>query len=341
VQKENPKGVALQLRVPEKAIARLEPHDGEVQGLVFSPDNKKVASFYRRKPTRLWDAGTGKLIRELEFALALEQRFDLGYLGRGKILAATFRHMPTQNELFQISEAGQWENIGQDQPEMTWYPNCMPDDDSVPVVYYQTKKAFIGFWAISKRFVSRSFEANGNAAVDLVLSSDRKKIAALVNDFDNELCIIVYDVATGRKLRRLPAPPTFGWPRFAFSANDKSLITGPHSVQPGTPSFFEHWDLTADNARVIVQCENEYIPRNRKRLTAFHFLGERLAAFGRDSTIHLVDPSNGKDIGKLKGHEEDITCLAVSLDKRYLASGGDDKYVLIWDLEALGQARNR
>ncbi|MBB5119965.1 hypothetical protein AF335_23015 [Streptomyces eurocidicus] len=41
-----------------------------------------------------------------------------------------------------------------------------------------------------------------------------------------------------------------------------------------------------------------------------------------------------RPVGELKGHERDIVCLAVSRDGRFLATGGYDKNVKLWDLTA-------
>lgn len=54
-------------------------------------------------------------------------------------------------------------------------------------------------------------------------------------------------------------------------------------------------------------------------------------------TFHKSRPDKGKgksrDTGELQGHSDEIWALAISPDGKYLASGGKDKRVGVWDVE--------
>ena len=69
-----------------------------------------------------------------------------------------------------------------------------------------------------------------------------------------------------------------------------------------------------------------------------HFLacGTVRASGGRPSLINILDRQNGYETS-LRGHIEDIFCLAFSDDGKYLASGGNDRLIRIWPTNSAGK----
>ncbi len=59
---------------------------------------------------------------------------------------------------------------------------------------------------------------------------------------------------------------------------------------------------------------------------------DRLAALAVGKTVYLIDPMTGKTLREFQGHLQNITCLAFSADRRFLATGSFDTTILIWDL---------
>ena len=53
----------------------------------------------------------------------------------------------------------------------------------------------------------------------------------------------------------------------------------------------------------------------------------------RRQTLAVWDLETGAQIHRLTGHEDAVSCVAVSPDGRHIVSGSDDKTVAVWDLE--------
>lgn len=63
--------------------------------------------------------------------------------------------------------------------------------------------------------------------------------------------------------------------------------------------------------------------------------GKRLYSSSEDKTIVVWDYSKRTLIQKLKGHSGIINCLSLSSNGDYLASGGTDNTVHIWECKQL------
>jgi RNA polymerase sigma factor (sigma-70 family) len=175
----------------------------------------------------------------------------------------------------------------------------------------------------------------------------------------NDGTIRLWDVATGRELRRLTGQP-YAWVKsVAFTSDGKRLFSG-HA------DGFREWDLgsgkcvfemrqnigpylaLAGKERVLaagggaaivlwdrgMRSVQQLIDLRRAQLTGVALTsdGKVLASAEQDGLVRLWDPANGKELQTLKGHSEQVDCVAFAPDGKTVASAGHDRTVRLWDV---------
>jgi tricorn protease-like protein len=116
---------------------------------------------------------------------------------------------------------------------------------------------------------------------------------------------------------------SFAHPRLvraiAFAPDNKTIATGCQDE-----AMLRLWDVAAGKGREVAT------PGGASFLV-FSSDGKMLAAGGLDNNVYLLDPSTGKEIRRLTGHEKVVTCAAFSPDNKTLATGSQDFTVRFWD----------
>jgi len=138
--------------------------------------------------------------------------------------------------------------------------------------------------------------------------------------FPADPTIRLWDVATGRAIRRLDTPrsaPTC----FAFTRDGRTLATG---NQDGTISF---WESVSGKERFHFKTGQA----GQARSLAYSPDGKALIAAGQGHTIGVWDAITGKELKQLEGHQSMVVALAFAGDGKTFVSGSMDATALVWD----------
>src|SRR5581483_48778 len=156
--------------------------------------------------------------------------------------------------------------------------------------------------------------------------------------------ILLWDVASGKELRRILTAYMHDLHSLAWSPDGKMLAAAGARVFDNTPGLFDTvslWDPATGKLlrEWRLQHSKDRPFGHRVIRVAFSPDGTLLAAVDGDNTIVVWDAATGMMRARLPGHRTTVTALAFSPDGRMLASGGVDRTVRLWELSSWKERR--
>ena len=134
----------------------------------------------------------------------------------------------------------------------------------------------------------------------------------------------IWDTATGSPLHILSGH-SFSARALAFSSDGSILATG------ADDRTIRLWDVhTGAAIRTI-----SGLPRDMFELV-FDPSGRILYGVGRGPELVVVDTETGGHLATFVRHEKSVFRVALAPDGRRIATGGEDRWINVWDLEHLG-----
>jgi RNA polymerase sigma factor (sigma-70 family) len=190
----------------------------------------------------------------------------------------------------------------------------------------------VQLWDIPGRRELRKLESPEGGAGSMAFSPDGKTLATAVRSVSRVPPIRLWDVATGKLLRRLDGPR---WNcQIAFSPDGKYLAAG------GTDDHGKLLVRPIDGQSVWLW---ETAGWERHKYLCGHTRGVMALAFSRDSKrlatgglegddkVRVWDVETVKLLHCFQGHHSCVYSLAFSPDSKVLASGAGDSTILLWD----------
>jgi WD40 repeat protein len=308
-----------------KSVPADEGHQAAVWTASFFPDGRTLASGARDATVRLWDSGTGKLLRTLAGRFDTDEHVSQLAVSRdGTIVAARLGRTlyaweaATGKELFAVTRPGDWIRSLAFAPDGKTLATGSGIDDKL-----------IRFWEARTGAELRSFGDQRGGMSALAFSPDGRWLVSVGGDAEAG-SVYVWEAATGKQLhslrvRRAGVTPIVGLPpphvtSAAFAPRGDLLATGGWGMQ------VRLWDPATGKELMQLKTENGDVAA-----VAFSPDGQMLATVGDTGSVELWETATGQRRQAWAAHPGRCEAVAFAPDGRRLATAGFDTTVLIWD----------
>ncbi|HKI30698.1 MAG TPA: hypothetical protein VKA46_02315 [Gemmataceae bacterium] len=285
-----PDGKALAL-IEDWAVRALDAEDGKelrwfgghtapIAALTFAPDNKHMATVAGDRAARVWDLATGKTIAKLPLPLGGGR--ELAYAADGKTLAVLCNDRSVR--LFDVAAAKQISQIDIGAGGVG-LPTFALSNDGKSLYVSSGESILRGYdTGTGKELFPVTGHAGGVQA--LVWSPDGKRLAT---SGVTDRSIIVWDAATGKILRQLPALDMFASTLMQFAPDGKTLLSY------GFDRTVRTWDV-AEGKEL-----NSFVSSPLQPISfAFSPDGKLFAVTAADRHIRVWDVAAEKELHRLE-----------------------------------------
>ena len=292
-----------------KQIKTLTGHKGEINGIVFSPNSKTIATASDDKTIRLWNARTGKNLKILTGHTELVNIIE--FSPDGKIIASGSKdktiklwNVQTGKLIHTFTELQRPFAFSQDGKSLIGINETKSNTQGV--------KRLVQMWDTSTGQLIKTLSWN-NIVYSLSYSPDGNKIAA--GGYDGT--IRLWDATTGESIKTFRTHTEAVY-IVQFSPDGNKIATA------SWDNTMQWWDInTTENLKTFSgykggQPRMQYSPDGK------------ILAINWHTEVWLQEAFTGRQLTTLKGHKEYVTCIAFSQDGNLIATGSKDKTVRLW-----------
>jgi WD40 repeat protein len=315
-----------------RELRRFQGHESLVEGVAFSPDNQYALSCSWDGTLRWWDVATGKELRRFVGKVGPLHCVALSPDGRRAVSGG-------QDGCVRLWDVASGKEVRPvTGPTGLAYQVAFSPDGSHLLAAGVDQ--IVRLWDIGLRKEPRRFEGHTDPVISVALSPDgRRALSAScthlpfvpqpANSDRTTGPWRLWDVPTGKEIRRFSGPSTLGAGSAAFSPDGRRALTSCRSQ-------LLLWDV--DSGHQLGTLPGH--PGSAVVSVAFSPDGRRALSAGGDGTVRLWQVDISQELRCFRGHTGSTTSVAFSPDGRHGVSGGYDGTVRLWDLDA-DQSRGR
>ncbi len=299
----------------------LRGHRAPVLSVSFSADSRLLASASDDGTIRLWDMSSDQTLYTLGDQKQPVRSVAFRPVGEDYLLASGGDDGAVRLWAWSNLQAAPTPTILRQSDQPIEAVTFAPDGTLLAIA---TGKS-VEVWEPGERRLRYTFSGHTDTVYALAFSHDGLKLAST----DNVNDLRIWDVATGQPLDTpMPQEDIYnrqGWRHtVTFGLDDQYIFTG-----YGTLLGYE----------AIANIESNSIQRGSMiehnsflRGIAFNAEGSRLATASEDGRVgYCYKPYSCKSTIFLQGHNSPVNTVSFSPDNHWLASGGDDGNVLLWN----------
>ncbi|MBC1221117.1 WD40 repeat domain-containing protein, partial [Nostoc sp. UCD120] len=289
-------------------VNTLEGHSSGVISVAFSPNRPQLASASYDKTIKIWDVGSGKLIKTLTGHS--ESVYSVVYSPNGQQLASASTDKTIK--IWDVSSAKLLKTLTGHSREVisvVYSPNGQQlasagDDNTIKI------------WDVSSGKLLKTLTGNSSEVVSVVYSPNGQQLASASYD----KTIKIWDVSSGKLLKTLTG----------HSSEVSSVVYSPNGQQLASASYdktIKIWDVSSGKLLKPLTGHSSEV-----NSVAYSPNGQQLASASADKTIKIWDVSRGKLLQTLTGHSNAVSSVVYSPNGQQLASASLDNTIKIWDV---------
>ncbi|MEH2387943.1 MAG: serine/threonine-protein kinase [Nostoc sp.] len=321
-----------------QCVQTLKGHSSMVQAIAISSDGQFIASGSNDKTIKLWQVGTGKLVRQLG-------RWSSGHSNMVHSVAFS----PISPNLYYqeksgksagiadrnwgILASGSWDNTiklwdvntGKEIRTLIGHANWVNSVAFSPdgkFLASGSADCTIKMWQVHTGIEIQTITGHSDSVSSVAYSprmpTTNSKDRQLVASGSNDYTIKLWQVYTGKNICTLTGH-SFFVNCIAFSQDGEIIASG------SADNTIKLWHInTGREIRTLIGHSDSVWS------VAFSQDGQFLASASWDKTIKLWHVESGREISTLTGHSNYVRCVAFSPNGQTLVSGGDDDTIKIW-----------
>ncbi|EIN03683.1 WD40 repeat-like protein [Punctularia strigosozonata HHB-11173 SS5] len=300
----------------DRQVIAMEGHRFDVTSVAFSPDGSQIASGSWDSTIRIWNADTGKEIRE---PLRGHTRIvtSLSFSPDGKRLASA-----SNDETVRLWDVRTGQQTGQPLEGHTFWVYCVAFSPDGNRIVSGSADYTLRLWdAQTGQAIGEPLRGHSGLVKSVAFSPDGKHIAS--GSMDST--IRLWDAGTGKSV----GDPLRGHDHWvlsvAYSPDGARIVSG------SDDNTIRIWD-TQTRQTVLGPLQG-----HEKGVTSMAFSpdGKYVVSGSWDGTMRIWDAQTGQTVaGPWEAHDDKwVRSIAFSPDGKRVASGGGDYMVKIWDAE--------